>query len=392
MIDEQKIIGMLQAKALNCLDPEDELLLNSFINEGHIFPWDKLGSYQNIVSLLPLSLDVESPDAELKDKVALRLIKLRDEQLAKKALEEEKARLEAEIAEQARLEVLRLEEEARLEAERLEEQARLETQRLEEEARFEAERLEEEARREAAALKEIEKLNQAEHDKVIDDYQELDEQPLEERGNFTAISGIENDKFSEEENFRADLEESAFNLDDVVLPGYNSEPNIDAEETNELNNVEPDLSDKINSADFNLSEQQLADQTTELVSFTEPIEAQKTSDRTSPVDEKSNLDTIVPKVSDIGTEIDFTKKSVVEKMYKALEQDFDALKFRYEESERRLKRGILLAYIIIGLLIGLLVFTFAKFNSEIEELKNPIKQSSSIIQPYRIKTDFNFLS
>jgi len=37
MIDEQKIIGMLQAKALGCLDPTEETDLQNYINEGHIF-------------------------------------------------------------------------------------------------------------------------------------------------------------------------------------------------------------------------------------------------------------------------------------------------------------------------------------------------------------------
>mgnify|MGYP003451083704 FL=1 len=72
MIDEQKIIGMLQAKALGCIDVEDNRELQAFIDEGHVFPWDELGKFQNVAALLPLALQLELPDAELKDRVALK--------------------------------------------------------------------------------------------------------------------------------------------------------------------------------------------------------------------------------------------------------------------------------------------------------------------------------
>ncbi|MCK7525327.1 MAG: hypothetical protein MZV64_50810 [Ignavibacteriales bacterium] len=46
MIDEHKIVGMLQAKALGCLDVEENKELQEFIDAGHVFPWDELGNYQ----------------------------------------------------------------------------------------------------------------------------------------------------------------------------------------------------------------------------------------------------------------------------------------------------------------------------------------------------------
>lgn len=79
MIDEQKVIGMLQAKALSCLDADENKELQDFIDEGHVFPWDELGKFQNVASLLPLALQLELPDAELKDRVALKLIKLSEQ-------------------------------------------------------------------------------------------------------------------------------------------------------------------------------------------------------------------------------------------------------------------------------------------------------------------------
>ena len=97
MIDEQKIIGMLQAKALDSLDAEDNKAMHEFINEGHVFPWDELGHYQNVASLLPLALELEIPDTELKDRVALKLIELSEQLRIKKILEEDKFEVEEDI-------------------------------------------------------------------------------------------------------------------------------------------------------------------------------------------------------------------------------------------------------------------------------------------------------
>ncbi len=52
MIDEQKVIGMLQAKALSCLDQDDKSKLQDYIDAGHVFPWDELGVYQYVASLI----------------------------------------------------------------------------------------------------------------------------------------------------------------------------------------------------------------------------------------------------------------------------------------------------------------------------------------------------
>jgi hypothetical protein len=99
MIDEQKIIGMLQAKALGCLDVEDNSDLQEFIDGGHLFPWDEFGKFQNVAALLPLALQLELPDAELKDRVALKLIKLSEQLRIKKILEEDKFEVEEELDE-----------------------------------------------------------------------------------------------------------------------------------------------------------------------------------------------------------------------------------------------------------------------------------------------------
>ena len=51
---------------------------------------------------------------------------------------------------------------------------------------------------------------------------------------------------------------------------------------------------------------------------------------------------------DSNKQVDLTKKSVAEKMFKTIEQDFDTLKYHYEESERKTTRGLLFAYVIIA--------------------------------------------
>ena len=97
MIDEQKIIGMLQARALGCLDENENKELQEFIDAGHLFPWDELGKFQNVASLLPFALELELPDPELKDRVALKLIKLSEQLRANKILEEGKFEIEEDM-------------------------------------------------------------------------------------------------------------------------------------------------------------------------------------------------------------------------------------------------------------------------------------------------------
>lgn len=62
MIDKQKIIGLIPAKAIGCLAAEDNLIIQTYIDEGNEFPWDELADYQYTVSLLPLALQLEIPE------------------------------------------------------------------------------------------------------------------------------------------------------------------------------------------------------------------------------------------------------------------------------------------------------------------------------------------
>jgi hypothetical protein len=88
MTDEQKILGLIPAKSLGCLSSEDESFFQSYIAQGSSFPWDEFGNYQYIASLLPIALQLEIPEPQLKDTVALKLIKISEELRAKKNQEE----------------------------------------------------------------------------------------------------------------------------------------------------------------------------------------------------------------------------------------------------------------------------------------------------------------
>ena len=69
---------LLQAKALGCLDPEEDGFFKKFTKEDENFPWKEYGSYQKIISFMPILLDIEIPDQEVKDKVAKTLYDLNE--------------------------------------------------------------------------------------------------------------------------------------------------------------------------------------------------------------------------------------------------------------------------------------------------------------------------
>lgn len=75
---------LLQAKALGCLDPEDDELFTKLMKEDENFPWQELGHYQNIVAFLPTLLDIEVPEPEVKDNVARKLYELGEKIKAEK--------------------------------------------------------------------------------------------------------------------------------------------------------------------------------------------------------------------------------------------------------------------------------------------------------------------
>ncbi len=76
---------LLYAYSVGCLDKQDLLELNEFFQTGNDFPWQELGEYQNLTALLPAILNMETPGPEIKDKVARKLYRIKNEKFPKKS-------------------------------------------------------------------------------------------------------------------------------------------------------------------------------------------------------------------------------------------------------------------------------------------------------------------
>jgi hypothetical protein len=84
MMGNMELMELLQAKALGCLDPEDDARFTKSMREDENFPWQELGHYQNLVAFLPTLLDIEIPEPEVKDNVARKLYELGEKIKAEK--------------------------------------------------------------------------------------------------------------------------------------------------------------------------------------------------------------------------------------------------------------------------------------------------------------------
>lgn len=70
---------MISAYAAGCMDKKNIRAFRDYVNDGGELPVGELGELQNVISLLPVILELEKPDPELKDKIAKKLISLQDE-------------------------------------------------------------------------------------------------------------------------------------------------------------------------------------------------------------------------------------------------------------------------------------------------------------------------
>jgi hypothetical protein len=90
-MEKKKILDLIKLEVLRCLTDKDKANLQSLKDEGNEFPWKELGDYQNLSSLLPISLELKYPESDLKDKTAMKLYNIREQIKAKidakKALE-----------------------------------------------------------------------------------------------------------------------------------------------------------------------------------------------------------------------------------------------------------------------------------------------------------------
>ena len=86
-MDRKKAIDLIKAKTLGCLNKDENAELNEYMVSGEDFQWDVLGEYQNLTAMLPVLLQLEVPDSELKDNVARKLYKIFEELKAKQQAE-----------------------------------------------------------------------------------------------------------------------------------------------------------------------------------------------------------------------------------------------------------------------------------------------------------------
>lgn len=77
--------NFIHAYSLGCLVKEDIDNIVSIIDSKEPFEYEELGEFQNLAALLPAILNMESPSADVKDKVARKLYRLQEELKKKKA-------------------------------------------------------------------------------------------------------------------------------------------------------------------------------------------------------------------------------------------------------------------------------------------------------------------
>lgn len=76
---DSSVYGLLHAYALGCLNNESFKELKNYFRSGQSFEWSELGEFQNLAAMLPSILNIEPPPHQLKDKVARKLYRIREE-------------------------------------------------------------------------------------------------------------------------------------------------------------------------------------------------------------------------------------------------------------------------------------------------------------------------
>lgn len=80
---EQAIHEMVAAYAVGCMDKQNFVQFKDYMTEGGDLPPGELGELQNLVSMIPVILDLEKPQDSIKDLVATKLIGMKEEIKAK---------------------------------------------------------------------------------------------------------------------------------------------------------------------------------------------------------------------------------------------------------------------------------------------------------------------
>ncbi len=76
---DKAIHEMISAYAAGCMDDDNFKQFKDYWQKGGELPEKELGELQNVISLVPIILEIEKPPAVLKDKVAQRMISIHSE-------------------------------------------------------------------------------------------------------------------------------------------------------------------------------------------------------------------------------------------------------------------------------------------------------------------------
>ncbi len=80
---DQIIHEMIAAFSVGCMDKQNFVQFKEYMQQDGDLPSGEMGELQNIVAMIPIILDIEKPHPSIKDKVAKRLIEIKDEIKAK---------------------------------------------------------------------------------------------------------------------------------------------------------------------------------------------------------------------------------------------------------------------------------------------------------------------
>jgi len=78
-LPDNAIHEIISAFAAGCIDKANFVQFKDYLKAGGELPEGELGELQNIVSMIPIILDLETPDPTLKDDVAKKLIGMQEE-------------------------------------------------------------------------------------------------------------------------------------------------------------------------------------------------------------------------------------------------------------------------------------------------------------------------
>jgi len=91
---DKALSEMIAAFASGCMDKQNYMQFKDYMDEGGYLPKGELGELQNIISMIPVILDLEKPDPSIKDLVAKKLIGMKEE-IKTKIIEEKKKTIAA---------------------------------------------------------------------------------------------------------------------------------------------------------------------------------------------------------------------------------------------------------------------------------------------------------